>query len=133
VTDGRRLSRLAVVLFSALLSGSVGEAAETGESLGLGQNLCAQFSKSYTDNPATEDLYWRWATGMMSGLNFASVANSNVFRDLTGDEDIFRRALRFYCRRHPLTTYSGAVLDLYVSMPLAKTDRKGERDRALLP
>ena len=124
MTDGRhRPCRLAVVLFSASLSGAAVEAGETGESLGLGQNLCAQFSKAYADNPAAEDLYWRWATGMMSGLNFASVTNSNVFRDLTGDQDIFRRALRFYCGRHPLTTYGGAVLDLYVSMPLA-TSRK---------
>jgi hypothetical protein len=111
-------------MFSALLSGAASEEAEAGESLGLGQDLCAQFSKAYADNPTAEDFYWRWATGMMSGLNFASVANSNVFRDLTGDQDIFRRALRLYCGRHPLTTYSGAVLDLYVSMPLAKTSRK---------
>jgi hypothetical protein len=57
---------------------------------------------------------------MMSGLNFASVADSKLFRDLTGDQDIFRRALRNYCAKHPLTTYSGAVLDLYVSFPLKK-------------
>lgn len=97
------------------------QAANIGQNLGLGQDLCAQFSKAYADNPATEQNYWGWATGMMSGLNFASVANSNVFRDLTGDEDIFRRAIRLYCSNHPLTTYSGAVLDLYVSMPLKKS------------
>ena len=98
------------------------QAANIGQNLGLGQDLCAQFSKAYADNPAAEQNYWSWAAGMMSGLNFASVANSNVFRDLTGDEDIFRRAIRLYCSSHPLTTYGGAVLDLYVSMPLKKTD-----------
>ena len=109
----------------SVLLARVAEAAELGQSIGVGEDLCGQFSKAYAANPArTEDIYWSWAMGMMSGLNFASVANSNVLRDLTGDQDIFRRATRSYCDRHPLTTYSGAVLDLYVSLPLKKITSK---------
>jgi hypothetical protein len=112
---------VALVLASALAFLHPAEAAPIGQNLGLGENLCAQFSKAYADKPAAEQDYWNWAMGMMSGLNFASIANSNVFRDLTGDEDIYRRAIRLYCSNHPLTSYSGAVLDLYVSMPLKKS------------
>jgi hypothetical protein len=123
VIDGRHLRLAGIVVISSLLVSTV-EAAEIGQNLGLGQNLCAQFAKAYAGNPAAEEVYWSWATGMMTGLNFASVANSNVFRDLSGDQDIFRRAVRLFCANHPLTTYSGAVLDLYVSMPLKKTGSK---------
>jgi hypothetical protein len=62
--------------------------------------------------------------GMMSGMNLATIANSNVFRDLTADQDILQRATRSFCNAHPLTTYSGAILDLYVSLPLKKTTSK---------
>jgi hypothetical protein len=117
--------RLATILILPLLLAQLAEAAESGQGIGVGDDLCAQFSKAYSANPArAEDIYWNWAMGMMSGLNFASVANSNVLRDLTGDQDIFRRAMRSYCDRHPLTTYSGAVLDLYVSLPMKKTKSK---------
>ncbi len=124
MTDLRRARRLAAALTSSLTLSATAEAAEIGQNLGVGQDLCAQFTKAYADNPASENTYWSWGTGMMSGLNFASVANSNVFRDLTGDQDIYRRAVRLYCGKHPLTTYSGAVLDLYVSMPLKKAKSK---------
>jgi hypothetical protein len=121
---GRRWRQLGAVAIGATLFSSAAEPAEIGRMLGLGQNLCAQFSKAYADKPSAEEDYWGWATGMMSGLNFASVTNSNVFRDLSGDQDIFRRAVRLYCEKHPLTTYSGAVLDLYVSFPLKKAAAK---------
>jgi len=124
VTGRRRARRLAIVLASSLALSATVKAAESGQNLGAGQDLCAQFTKAYADNPASENIYWSWATGMMSGLNFASVANSNIFRDLAGDQDIYRRAVRLYCGKHPLTTYSGAVLDLYVSMPLKKGNSK---------
>ena len=120
-----RHRRFGIVLTLSLLLWQAADAAEIGQSIGVGANLCAQFSEAYADNPTgTEDIYWHWATGMMSGLNFASVANSNVFRDLTGDQDIFRRAIRSYCKSHPLTTYAGAILDLYVSLPLKKITSK---------
>jgi hypothetical protein len=100
------------------------EAAETGESIGIGANLCAQLAKEHADNPAgADEVYWPWAMGMMSGLNFASVANSKYFRDLSGDQELFRRAIFAYCQRHPLASYSGAILDLYVSLPLKKAAR----------
>jgi hypothetical protein len=120
----RQRRGFAVALLSALTFSPAAMARDDGQDLGMGQNLCAQFSKAYAESPGSEDAYWSWATGMMSGLNFASVANSGVFRDLSGDQDIFRRAIRLYCDRHPLTTFSGAVLDLYVSMPLKKANSK---------
>jgi hypothetical protein len=114
----------AIALFSALTFSSAVVAKDAAQDLGVGHDLCAQFSRAYAQNPGSEDAYWTWATGMMTGLNFASVTNSSVFRDLTGDQDIFRRAVRLYCDKHPLTTFSGAVLDLYVSMPLKKVNSK---------
>jgi hypothetical protein len=115
-------SHIAAILTVSLLLGRAAGAVELSQSAGIGANLCAQFTKAYIENPANaEDLYWSWAMGMMSGMNLASIANSNVFRDLTGDQDIYRRATRSFCNAHPLTTYAGAILDVYVSFPLKKT------------
>jgi hypothetical protein len=117
-------SRFVVAVLLWLLGGAA-EAAERGQTAGVGADLCAEFAKAYAENPkGAEDLYWTWARGMMSGMNLASIANSNVFRDLTADPDIMRRAIHIYCTAHPLTSYSGAILDLYVSLPLKKTSSK---------
>jgi hypothetical protein len=116
------LRALGLAIVAALMSFRAGSANEAGQTIGVGVNLCAQFSKAYEENGAqAEAVYWPWATGMMSGLNFASIANSNVFRDLTGDQGLYFRAVVSYCKAHPLATYSGAILDLYVSFPLKKT------------
>ena len=109
----------------SLVLGCAAEAADLGQNAGVGANLCAQFSRAYAENPTdVEALYWSWAMGMMSGMNLATIANSNTFRDLTADEDILRRATRGFCTAHPLARYSGAILDLYVSLPLKKTTSK---------
>jgi hypothetical protein len=105
----------------AFLPTFAARAAESGESIGIGSNLCAQYTKDRSDVPASaEQVYWPWAMGMMSGLNFASIANNKYFRDLTGDQDLFQRAILAYCQTHPLASYMGAILDLYISLPLKK-------------
>lgn len=110
--------RFELSIIFLLLASYSAYAFDAGQRVGLGANLCAQFSKDYGADPSgAEKVYWSWATGMMSGMNLASLVNSNTFRDLTGD----RRAVRNYCQSHPLTSYSSAVLDLYVSLPLKKT------------
>src|SRR5271170_6990523 len=112
---------LALLLTFLALPTFVAEAADLGESIGIGSNLCAQFAKERADNPASaNETYWTWAMGMMSGLNFASIANNKYFRDLTGDQDLFQHAILVYCQSHPLASYTGAILDLYVSLPLKK-------------
>jgi hypothetical protein len=118
----KRTCRFELSIIILLLASHASAASDVGQKVGLGANLCAQFSKDYGADPSSaEKAYWSWATGMMSGMNLASAVNSNTFRDLTGDDDIFRRAVRNYCQSHPLTSYSSAVLDLYVSLPLKKT------------
>jgi hypothetical protein len=112
---------LAMLLALRALPMSAADAAEAGQNIGIGTNLCAEFAEAFRKSPGgTEEVYWRWAMGMMSGLNFASVANNKYFRDLAGDQELFRLAIRDYCERHPLATYEGAILDLYVSLPLKK-------------
>jgi hypothetical protein len=117
--------RIAAALALWVLFAGAAEAADHGQTIGAGADLCAEFTKAYAANPkSAEDTYWSWAMGMMSGMNLATVANSNVFRDLNADQDIMRRAARAFCAAHPLTTYSGAILDLYVSLPLKKSGVK---------
>jgi hypothetical protein len=115
----------AIALTLTLLAASFAAATEQGQTVGVGADLCAEFTKAFAENPKeAERLYWSWAMGMMSGMNMASVAASNVYRDLIADQDIMRRATREFCTAHPLTTYSGAIVDLYVSLPLKKTASK---------
>jgi hypothetical protein len=118
-------SRIAVIVALSLFFAGAAEAVDRGQTIGAGADLCAEFTKAYSANPkSAQDLYWSWAMGMMSGMNLATVANSNVFRDLAADQDIMQRATRVFCTAHPLTTYSGAILDLYVSLPLKKIAAK---------
>ena len=131
-------ARFAVVLTLSLLTVVFAKASERGQTDGVGASLCAEFTKAYAENPKeAERLYWSWATGMMSGMNMASVAASKVYRDLIADQDIMRRATRVFCTAHPLTTYSGAIVDLYVSLPLKKTAssslRRRNRPRPAVP
>lgn len=118
-------SRIAAIVALSLLFAGAAAAADHGQTVGAGADLCAEFNKAYAADPkGAEDMHWSWAMGMMSGMNFATVANSNVYRDLIADPDIMRRAIRAFCVAHPLTTYSGAVLDLYVGLPLRKSGAK---------
>ena len=70
---------------SVLASRGLGQVnAPEGQGYGLGMHSCSEFARSYAANPSvTEDLYFTWAQGFMSGLNLMLQVNSSRARNLS--------------------------------------------------
>lgn len=108
-------------IFAILLVAIVPSLASAG-GYGLGMKSCGQFTKSYADNPQiTEDLYFTWAEGFMSGLNMANEANNLPYRALNGVEmDRQKLQIRSFCDVHPLAQYAAAIVAVYNTFPIAR-------------
>lgn len=89
---------------------------------GLGTSACGQFAKFYAQSPIqTEDVYFQWALGFMSGLNtaFYWAPNPNYIKNLNAISVEYKQEkLRAYCNTHPLANYADAVADLFNSLPV---------------
>jgi hypothetical protein len=108
---------LALIVFAP----SISIADEQGQSYGLGSNSCAEFARSYAADPSvTDDLYFTWAQGFMSGLNLSAIAYKVPYRKIDGSNMLGQKIqIRSYCDAHPLVAYAVAVFDLYQSFPAA--------------
>jgi hypothetical protein len=116
----------AKILFWALIAVAFNIPAAAAQGYGLGVHSCAEFAKLYAGNPkVAEDLYFTWAQGFISGLNLSSTAGTGVYRDVEGTYAQMaaqKIRIRSYCDEHPLSQYLSAILDLYNSLPLKKTN-----------
>ena len=112
------MRRLVAILLGAAIS-SAAFAADEGQGYGLGMHSCAEFADAYKAQPAfTEDLYFTWAQGFMSGLNLASIAGKLQFRVLNGvSMESQKTQIRSYCEEHPQGQYASAVIALYNDLP----------------
>jgi len=111
---------VAIVLGHAISSAAF--AAGEGQGYGLGMRSCTDFADAYKAQPLfTEDLYFTWAQGFMSGLNFASIANNRTSRVLDGAAlDAQKAQIRSYCDGNPQAQYASAVIAIYYSLPEAR-------------
>jgi hypothetical protein len=84
---------------------------------GAGAVTCAEFTRAYAAAPqVTEDLYYSWALGFMTGLNVENPDNLFAVLNATSQHDE-TGTIRNYCDAHPPAKYIDAVLNLYLSMP----------------
>jgi hypothetical protein len=63
----------------------------------------------------------------MTGFNLAAMGTRGItspyaFRDLAGDADGKEAHIRAYCDAHPLAYYFQAVLDLFDTLPMKKSN-----------
>jgi hypothetical protein len=84
---------------------------------GFGATSCAEFAKLYQLAPQTEDGFYYWAQGYMSGLNMSAAGNNLQMRELAGVALDQKRALRSYCADNPLKNYMDGVFDLFRKLP----------------
>jgi hypothetical protein len=92
----------------------VAQPVDQGGSYGLGIRSCAEFAKFYAQSPSnTEDAFFSWAQGFISGLNLSSEAATNTARRIEGSIPSQRTFVRDYCDSHPLQPYYMAALALY--------------------
>lgn len=85
---------------------------------GFGATPCAEFARLYRLDPAlTENQYYYWAQGYMSGLNIMSKGSGGRMRELAGVTADHHRAIRNYCADNPLKNYMDGVLELFGKLP----------------
>src|SRR6516162_596709 len=98
--------------------------AQRHQSSGVGARSCAQFAEDYRQSPGvTEQVYFSWAQGFMSGMNFALSSDDKLtYRDLNSSPAETQKAfIRKYCNDLPLGYFADAVLNLFNSLPPATT------------
>src|SRR5690242_5091702 len=84
-------------------------AAESG-GYGIGMQTCGEFAKDYAAHPdVTEGLYFAWAQGFISGLNFMATVVRLPAREISGGDtasmESYRKSLRSFCNEHPTALY----------------------------
>jgi hypothetical protein len=91
--------------------------AAASEMQGLGATSCAEFAQLYQMDPSSsENSYFDWAQGFMSGLNWGMHANKGRMRELAGVVANQQRDIRNYCADNPLKTYRHSVIELYKNL-----------------
>jgi hypothetical protein len=109
---------LVVVSTLLVMSIDVLRAEEAGV-MGYGVGACAKFAQFYQKDPdRTEDLFYAWALGFMTGLNTAGEANKLPTRNLAAQpQREQKRFLRAWCNSHPLANYAEGVVELMKTLP----------------
>ena len=89
---------------------------------GIGATGCGKFTTSLKENPAkTEALYFAWAQGFMSSINF----NRKMQNDVPIDFGVTPAAAQFswirsYCQKNPMRTYLRATTELFLALQQAQ-------------
>jgi hypothetical protein len=86
--------------------------------MGVGALSCAQFAEDYRKDTTTEQTYFTWAQGYMSGLNAGTENANKVSVDLHSKTLVDQKiAIREYCAAHPLAQYALSVTATWAAMP----------------
>jgi hypothetical protein len=93
---------------------------------GVGKTSCAEFAKLYRLNPdRTEEVFFNWAQGFISGLDLSSEAFNKNARLAVGSIlaiEPTKLNIRAYCDKHPLMPYYMAVFDTYKNLPASPAE-----------
>ena len=108
-------SALAVLLLTTSLDAAAKDSVVTG----AGAFTCAEFGQYYKLAPQeTDRLFYTWAQGFMSGMNFQARTRGEAWRNIgVSDSTSQMFKLRSYCSDNPLKRYLNAVWTFYLSLP----------------
>jgi hypothetical protein len=82
---------------------------------GPGARSCEYFIQNVKSEPATEEHYFTWAQGYMSGLNVARLNDERgAFQSMP--MELQRAHIRTFCDANPTKQYVYAVIDLYITL-----------------
>src|SRR5262245_56544161 len=98
--------------------------------LGVAVSSWGRFMNSYRKNPArTEILYFSWAQGFMSSINFNRKMQNGTPIDFGVSPSAAQLSwIRSYCQKNPLKTYLRAATELFLALEQAQTKKQGELD-----
>lgn len=88
--------------------------AEDKAGAGFGTSTCTQFANLYKfDAQYTEQQYFNWTQGFLTGFNYAQMHHDKSYLDLNSmDTKAQEASIRRYCDQHPLGLYIDAVINL---------------------
>jgi hypothetical protein len=100
--------------------------AEPFSNMGVGAQTCAQFVAYYRADAATEQRFFDWAQGLMSGINDALEDTVGKYRDLNSMPIAQQKEiLRAFCLNRPTAKYGDAVNSLLSRLPVVPSTLKG--------
>lgn len=110
---------VATVAVAAVLASGSSKADDDYVVVGGGAQSCGEFGQLYGQNPAvTEQSFYTWAVGFMSGWNMAASWAGTPERNLSAESAAAEmQDLREYCDEHPLATYMEAVEVVFFKLP----------------
>jgi hypothetical protein len=114
---------IAPIAIGLLLVAALHRAASADEilALGAGANRCSVYlASARQDSALTRSVYYTWAIGFMTGLNFAFLNFKSAEDRLslldTYSQDDFEQRMHAFCQTNPSSYYMDGVVDLYASM-----------------
>jgi hypothetical protein len=125
-------SRTALVAVIFLLLASpipAQQARPQADAIGIGTTTCATFrAHSGADLNPTQNFYFAWAQGFMTGRNTVlsdpTVKSSDYPRNLNAQNVVDQMYLLYsHCVISPSRTYASIVLDLYKSLPRLEVNK----------
>lgn len=117
------IPRTSGFVFLLLVFASPVSAEESNVVSGVGASSCGKFTNSYKENPArTETLYFSWAQGFMSSINFNRKMQNGTPVDFGAMPSAAQLGwIRSYCQKNPLRTYLRAATELFLALEQAQT------------
>ena len=105
---------LSVTMVALLSTTSIAEE-EFGTIAGAGWVSCAEYAEKYQRDPkGTEEYFYAWAQGYMSGVNQVSLIRKNLRGwSITKQKD----HIRAFCDQRPLANVVIAIQDLFDQLP----------------
>jgi len=115
------LSISAVVLLSLAFASPV-LAQKANVVSGIGNTSCGKFMTSYKENPAkAETLYFSWAQGFMSSINFNRKMQNGTPIDFGAMPSAAQFSwVRDYCQKNPMKSYLRAATELFLAVEQAQ-------------
>ncbi|HEY2070659.1 MAG TPA: hypothetical protein VGG48_13970 [Rhizomicrobium sp.] len=106
-----------------LLSCAASASGASYAEMGYGSHGCTQFlSDVASPSTVTETIYFSWAQGYMSALNYSLLARNESTRNLNAEPVAAQeKFVRDYCGAHPDEGYDAAVAGLFTSFPEVQT------------
>jgi hypothetical protein len=107
-----------------LLMTSAQAQAQTYVQMGIGSSTCAQYLNLYRLDPnGTEQAYFDWAQGFLSGWNLGRMDAKKPVIDLASISIVSQQEyLRSYCDKHPLSDFASGVLTLITRLKVSPGD-----------
>ena len=107
-----KIRYLAAIAAGLLMVSNIAASKETLALVGAGANSCGKFIAETEDSELMRNLYFFWAQGFLSGLNFKYMKSARFAADLS-DQEALILWIKNYCEDNPLDHYAAATVHLY--------------------